>query len=95
MFNRFPVASTSSDSVQTRGDRVKSTVTSLLAWLVVLGAWDLTARIDNAIADTHEPRDASILRELSNPQEIDYEAMHEHGGGRREPCLVSQRVLDR
>jgi len=79
--------------------RRRATVTALLAWAALLGAWDAASRADeaaiSAAADTHEARVASILRRSSNPREIGYEAMHEGGGGRNGRCVLGQRMLDR
>jgi hypothetical protein len=79
--------------------RVRAYVTTLLAWLALLGAWNLAARVDDSIiviaTDTQETPLASILRDSSKPQEIDYEAMHECDGCDCKPRVVGQRVHNR
>jgi hypothetical protein len=95
MADRLPESAAPIDSIS---GRVGSFVTSLLAWLALIGAWDLASRMDEnfqTATDTHIVGLASILRGSSNPREIDYEAMHEGGHCRRERCVVGQRVLDR
>jgi hypothetical protein len=86
------------DKTSARRYRFRPFVMSVLAWIALICAWDLAARMDDKIesaAATQPMQVASILGRLSNPWEIDYEAMHESGGCRRERCIVGERVLDR
>ncbi len=75
--------------------QIRGRVIAVLAWLIVICAWDLASRVEESAADTQPARLASILRPSSNPREIEYEAMHESGSCCRQCCAVGQRMLDR